>query len=161
MSQQLAVSTSSKISLTGVTTDAAIGIDKTFTPDGIDSAGVARWTDQSQSVLIGRPSLSLSVRKPTSGSRMYKVTMKLVLPTLDISSPSTGTGIQPAPSKAYDTTAVLEVMLPERGVFADRDLIYTTLQSLFYSTINASDGTPTDATNSPLRRAIAFLEPVW
>lgn len=162
MSAQSAVKVSSLVNTNVVaTTDAAIGVNKTFTPDGIDSKGVARWVDQGQTILIGRSSFSLSVRKPTSGSRMYKVTMKYIQPTLDVTSPSTGTGIQPAPSKAYEHQIVLECMLPERGTLQERKDIFADALSLFFNNIQASDGSPTDATNSPLYSAITNLEPVW
>jgi len=161
MSAQANVKTASLLSLTALTSDVAIGVDKTWDPDGIDANGVARYIDKSVTVQVGRPTFTISVRKPTSGSRMYKVTVKMAIPTLDITSPSTGTGIQPAPSKAYDTSCVMEFMLPERGVFAERNALYAHVASLFFTTINASDGSPTDVTNTPLRNAVVQLEPVW
>jgi hypothetical protein len=35
-------------------------------------------------------------------------------PTLEVTSPSTATGIQPAPTKAFSALSVVEVTLPER-----------------------------------------------
>jgi len=162
MSAQAAVKTSTLLSMLNLkTTDAAIGVNQTLTPDGIDSKGVARYVDQAQVILVGRSSFSISVRKPTSGSRMYKVTAKYLQPTLDVTSPSTGTGIQPAPSKAYEHQAVLEFMIPERGTVQERSDMFSHVMSLFATSIDASDGSPTDVTNSPLRNAVVMLEPVW
>jgi hypothetical protein len=89
---------------------------------------------------------------------MYKITAKLDLPTLDITSPSTMSGIQPQPSKAYSCAAVLEVMLPERSTLAERQRLLSYFRSFLVTTINASDASPTDATASPLPAAITTFE---
>lgn len=145
------------------TTDAAIGVDKTFDPEGFDS-GVARWVDRSASttnpdaVAIGFPSLTLSVRPPSKSSRIFKVTVKLALPTLEQTSASTATGIQPAPTKAYDCTFVGDFMLPERSTSTERAALLNYVASLFAATITASDGVPSDSTGSPLISAIQSFE---
>lgn len=147
-----------------VTTSATVGADKTFDPEGFVAPGVARWVDRSLStenpagVAIGYPSITLSVRSPTKASRMYKVTAKLDLPTLDVTAPSTASGIQPAPSKAYSCAAILEVMLPERSTLAERQRLSCYLASLFFGNIVASDGAPNDATGTPLVAAITNFE---
>jgi hypothetical protein len=136
-------------------------VDKTFDPEGIDTKGVARWVDRSGGYAVGYPSISLSVRKPTQASRMYKVMHKHVLPIMDITSPSTGSGIQPAPSKAYELTFVGEWILPERCTLADRTSFYNQVHSYFCTTINASDDLPTDSTGSGLSAAILNYDPAY
>jgi hypothetical protein len=89
------------------------------------------------------------------------VTAKLVLPTLEQTSPSTMTGIQPAPTKAYDCTCVMEFMLPERSTLAERQKLFSEVASLFARTVNASDGSPTDSTGSPLENAVTTFETVY
>nr|UYL94456.1 MAG: hypothetical protein [Sanya fiers-like virus 18] len=54
----------------------ATPVAHTFNPDSIDAQGVARWADRSTGIAVGFPTLSLSLRKPTAGSRNYKMTMK-------------------------------------------------------------------------------------
>lgn len=156
------VKTSSKISTTVLTTDAAVSVDKTFDPEGgFSPNGVVRWVDRSGGIAIGYPVFSMSVRPPSKVSRVYKVTAKLSLPTLEQTSASTATGIQPAPTKAYDCQCVMEFMLPERSTLAERQALLAHVHSLFASNINASDGAPADTTGSPLIAAVSSFEAPW
>lgn len=163
MSALAAIKLSSIIdhSLARLTTSATVGVDKTLNPEGFVSPGVARWVDRSGGIAIGYPAFTMSVRPPSKASRIYKVTAKVVLPTLEQTSASTMTGIQPAPTKAYDCSAVMEFMLPERSTLAERQALFSVVASLFARTINASDGTPTDSTACPLESAVTTFEAIW
>lgn len=141
--------------------DAAIGVSRTYDPEGFQLPGVARWVDRSGGIAIGYPAITLSVRAPTKASRVYKVTVKAVLPTLEQTSASTATGIQPAPTKAYDCTGIMEFLLPERSALWERQALLDTMLSLFAATITASDGAPSDATGSPLRAAVENFDPPY
>jgi hypothetical protein len=143
------------------TTSATVASDSTLSPEGISPQGVASWVDRSGGIAIGYPRLTMSVRPPTKASRIYKVTMKLVLPTLEVTAPSTSTGIQPAPTKAYDCTAVLEFFLPERSTAAERRLLFDRVNTLFARNVHASDGSPSDSTGSPLENAVTTFENVY
>lgn len=143
------------------TTSATVGQDKTFDPEGINPQGVARWVDRSGGIALLYPAITMQVRAPTKVSRVYKVTAKLVLPTGDITAPTTTTGIQPAPSKAYDCSCVMEFMIPERSSLAERQALFSLAHSLFVSTINASDDVPTDATGMPLKAAVESFETIY
>lgn len=102
----------------------ATPVAHTFAPVTINSAGVASWADRSGGISIGFPQLTYSLKNPTTGSRSYKLTAKVVLPVLEQTSPSTATGIQPAPVVGYNLLANIELVLPERSTLADRnDLI--------------------------------------
>lgn len=102
----------------------ATPVNHTFSPVNVDAAGIAKWVDRIGGISIGFPSITLSVREPSKTSRNYKVTRKVVYPVLEVTSPSTATGIQPAPTKAYELTSIQEWILPERSTAADRaDLI--------------------------------------
>lgn len=148
-------------SLARLTTSAAVGVDVTLNPEGFVLPGIAKWVDRSGGIAIGYPSLTLSVRPPSKASRIYKVTAKLVRPTLEQTSPSTATGIQPAPTKAYDLTCVMEFMLPERSTLAERQALFSQVASFFTRTVNANDGVPSDATGSPLEAAVTTFEQVY
>lgn len=163
MSALAAIKLSSIIdhSLARLTSSATVGVDKTLNPEGFVSPGVARWVDRSGGIAIGYPAFTMSVRPPSKASRIYKVTAKVVLPTLEQTSASTMTGIQPAPTKAYDCSAVLEFMLPERSTLAERQSLFSVCASLFARTINASDGSPTDVTGCPLESAVTTFEAIW
>jgi len=153
--------------LARLTTSATVGVDQTLSPEGISPLGVAKWVNRAVTtpnplaVAIGYSTLTLSIRPPTKTSRVFKVTVKLVLPTLEQTSASTMTGIQPAPTKAYDCTCIMEFMLPERSTLAERQTLYSSIASLFVRTINASDASPTDATGSPLEVAVTTFENVY
>lgn len=144
-----------------LTTSATVASDSTLNPEGISPQGVAKWVDRAGGIAIGYPALTMSVRPPTKASRIFKVTAKLVLPTLEQTSPSTMTGIQPAPTKAYDCTCVMEFMLPERSTLLERQTLFSRVHSLFLATINANDGAPSDTTGSPLKVAVETFESVY
>lgn len=99
---------------------ASTPVAHTFAPVTIDSSSVAKWADRSGGVSIGFPGLSYSLKNPSNGSANYKLQAKVVLPVLEQTSPSTATGIQPAPTVAYNLIANIELVLPERSTLADR-----------------------------------------
>lgn len=90
-------------------------VNHTFSPVNIDAAGIAKWSDRSGGIALGFPVVSFSLRNPSKTSRTYKLTAKIVTPILEVTSPSTMTGIQPAPTKAYDLLATVEMVMPERA----------------------------------------------
>jgi hypothetical protein len=101
---------------------ASTPVNHTFAPVTIDNDGVAKWADRSGGVSIGFPQLSYKLANPAkrSASPAYKMTAKVVLPVLEQTSPSTATGIQPAPTVAYNLIANIELVLPERSTLQDR-----------------------------------------
>lgn len=92
----------------------------TFAPVTIDAAGVAKWADRSTGISVGFPTLSYSMKSPSGASKSYKMTAKVTLPVLEQTSPSTSSGIQPAPTVAYNLIANVEMVLPERSTLQDR-----------------------------------------
>jgi len=147
--------------LARLTTSATVSVDSTLSPEGINPQGVASWVDRVGGIAIGYPRLTLSIRPPTKASRLYKVLVKLVLPTLEQTSPSTATGIQPAPTLAYNCIGQMEFFLPERSTLLERQKLFSEMASLFVRTINANDGAPTDATGSPVELAVTTFENVF
>jgi hypothetical protein len=136
------------------TTSATVSTDTTFDPEGYVTPGVARYVDRAGGIQVGYPALTLSIRRPNQGSRMNKVTMKLVRPTLETISNSTVSGILPAPQRAYDCSIVLEAMLPERSTLAERTALLKQFVGLFVTTLYASDGSPSSVTSSPISASI-------
>lgn len=144
--------------LARLTTSATVGVDATFDPEGKNPQGVTAWVDRSGGIAQGFPRLTLSVRPPVKASRIHKVTVKLVRPTMETVTASTATGIAPAPTKAYDCTSLVEFFLPERSSLAERTALYSQTVSLLMELINASDGAPTDSTGSPVKAAVLNFE---
>lgn len=99
---------------------AATPVNHTFAPVNIDQAGVAKWADRSGGIALGFPVVSLSLRSPSKTSRNFRLTAKVVTPVLEVTSPSTATGIQPAPTLAYNVTANIDIVLPERSTVQQR-----------------------------------------
>jgi hypothetical protein len=108
----------------------ATPVNHTFSPVGIDAVGVAKLVDRSGGISIGFPALTISVRSPSKGSKNYRVIGKVVVPTLEVTSPSTGSGIQPAPTKAYDLLGTIEFVLPERSTLLERQNVFAYMKNL-------------------------------
>lgn len=117
-----------------------------FIPAGVPN-GLAMWNDISGGVALGYPTVTLSTRRPTKGSRAFKATAKVVVPVLEQTSPSTATGIQPAPTLAYNLVANVDLVMPERSTLAQRkDMAAYTKNFL---------------ANSVMTSVIENLESVW
>lgn len=119
----------------------------TFSVAGVID-GVAKWEDRSGGIALGYPAVTFSMRRPTKGSRNFKVTAKVQLPVLEVTSPSTSSGIQPAPTKAYDCFATVEFTVPERSTQLDRNNLLAYLKNFLG---NASVVPP----------ALSNFDPVW
>lgn len=118
---------------------AATPVAHTFSPVNIDALGIAKWADRVDGIAIGYPTVSLLMRQPNKVTRNYKLSLKVICPTLEVTSPSTGTGIQPAPTKAYDTFATVEIVLPERSTKQQRkDMLAFLKNSLANAVITAA-----------------------
>jgi hypothetical protein len=123
-------------------------VGHSFVPESI-TGDVATWSDRVAGVAVGFSYITQQVRKPVKGSqsKVYKVTQKVWVPTLEVTSPSTGTGIQPAPTKAYDCMCIMEWLLPERSITANRlDLWAFVTNSL---------------ASAQLKAAVVDLDPVY
>lgn len=104
-----------------VNNGATTPVAKTFGPVNVDATGLASFADRTGGIALGYPMVTASLRSPTKGSRNYKAVVKVVTPVLEVTSPSTSTGIQPAPTKAYDVTSIHEFIFPERCSLAERN----------------------------------------
>jgi hypothetical protein len=149
---------STKLSTICLTTDAAVSVDKTYSPEGWKQGNVASWVDRSGGVPLGYPRITYALRSPTKESRVYKVSTKLYLPVLETIDPATGIF---GPKLAYELQAHLDCLIPERATSPERLLYLSLLKSLLFGSINASDGVPSDLTGTPVTQGIANLEDVY
>lgn len=123
---------------------AASPVAKTFEPVNIDQNDVSHLAESSGGIPIGYGRLSFSLREPVGGikagsnssSGVYKCLMKLEIPTLEVTSPSTGSGLQPAPTVAFVTMAKLEFMIPARATEAERKDILAYAKNLLAHSIS-------------------------
>lgn len=132
----------------------ATPVAHTFAPLSIDNTGVASFVDRASGIPIGYASFDISLRSPiaikpgqTSAGRSYKVTARVFVPTLEQTSASTSTGIQPAPTKAYDHVANIQFILPERGTTLERKTLVAYVCNLL--------------SNAAVKAVITDLEPYF
>jgi hypothetical protein len=107
-----------------LTDDAATPVNHTLSPQPDILSGIAAWVDRSGGIALGYPKATFSMRSPTKASRAYKVSARLVTPVLEVTSPSTTTGIQPAPTLSYNLIMNMECVLPERSTLQQRKDIF-------------------------------------
>lgn len=98
----------------------ATPVNHTFEAVRVDSEGVARYADKVSGIPVGFSLISQSLKEPTKASPNYKAVFKFAVPTLEVTSPSTATGIQPAPTVAYTHYVTISATLPGRGTTANR-----------------------------------------
>lgn len=81
---------------------ASTPVSHVFQPDGVTGTEANyREVTAASGIEIGQPKLKLAHRKPVAGSAYFKETLEITFPVLEVTSPSTATGIQPAPTQAY------------------------------------------------------------
>lgn len=119
----------------------------TFGPAPDVASSLPAWVDRSGGISLGFPRITMSMRQPTKTARSFKVMVKIVTPVLEVTSPSTASGIQPAPTLAYNLIANIEFVLPERSTLQQR-------KDLFAYTKNF-------LANAVASAAIQDTEPVW
>lgn len=120
----------------------ATPVAHTFNPVGPDKNGVQFYHDQSGGIAIGFPSISLDLKVPgqaipgqsSKASRVYRASFKMILPILEVTT-SSATGIEPAPTKAYDLTVKGEFILPERSTLDNRKDILAYARNLLATTV--------------------------
>lgn len=72
------------------------------------------YHNRASGIVVGFDQVSLQTRQADKTTKATKVTLKLVTPVLEQTSPSTSSGIQPAPTVAYNLIANVELVLPDR-----------------------------------------------
>lgn len=123
---------------------AATPVAHTFSPSNPDKNGTNYWYDRSGGIAIGFPEVSLNVREPLSGGkvstadRVYRVKARVVMPVMEVTSPTTATGIQPAPTRAYELIANVEFVLPERSTLQNRKDILAYAKNLMAHAITTA-----------------------
>lgn len=100
---------------------AASPVAHTFAPAGIDGI-TARYADRAVGIPVGYNTIDLSLRAPSAKSLepMYLATGRTKTPVLEVTSPSTASGIQPAPTVAYTLIAESKYWMPERSTLQNR-----------------------------------------
>lgn len=82
--------------------------------------GVLHYVDRSGGIPAGYPRLTVSLKEPANPNGNWKARYDVRVPVLEVTSPSTMTGIQPAPTVAYEMIARHEYILPGRSSTQNR-----------------------------------------
>lgn len=92
----------------------------TFVAASMDG-NVATFVNRTGGIPIGFEKISVQSRDPIDPVRgVYKIQAKVVLPVLEVTSPSTATGLQAAPTIAYKNEVHMEFLLSARSNNAAR-----------------------------------------
>lgn len=87
------------------------------------------FEDKVGGIPIGFGLITMRMKRPTppsngteskASSRVYRQELNIALPVLEVTSPSTGTGIQPAPTVAYILRCNMLFLWPERSTLQER-----------------------------------------
>lgn len=127
---------------------------KALSPVGPNAQGVMRWEYRGGGISLGYPAFTMLMRGPTKNSRINKVSAKVVLPVLEQTSASTASGIQPAPTKAYDLTCTMDFLVPERATTIEKSALLSLVLSLLTREIADSASANNVSTATPLVDAV-------
>jgi hypothetical protein len=94
----------------------------------------AVWMDKISGTYQGFSILTSILRRSEAG-RAYRVKLTLAVPTLAVTAPASGTGIQPLPTQAYVTRATIEFILPDGCTLQDRKDILAYVQGALSKTV--------------------------
>lgn len=116
---------------------AATPVAHTFGPAFNDGV-LSKWNDRSGGVVAGFAELSLGAKLPQNGSQVQRYTAKVSVPILEQTSPSTATGIQPAPTVGYTMLATVDIVLPVRATQQNRKDLLAFLKNYLATTVITS-----------------------
>lgn len=119
-------------------TDAATTpVNRVYSPTQT-ADGLITWRDRTQSIFVGQNRLTVAQRFATKQIRTNKLSWKLETPILEQTSPSTASGIQPAPTVAYTPVGVIELVLPDRCTLQERKDLLAQMRDLINEAIVTS-----------------------
>ena len=105
--------------------------DHFFEPSFI-RGDTSEWTDRSPVVTAGYRRLTAKFRPGTMSNSGHKVMVRLVDPTLAVTSPNSATGIQPNPTVAYSNFVELTVGTANAANSQTKKDLVAYLQSLVF-----------------------------
>lgn len=119
-----------------LTDGAATPVARTYYPTA--DKDVIKWIDRTQGIAAGQNILTLAQRPPGRNASTYRMEWKLSAPILAVTSPATGSGIQPAPSVAYTNVGSITLVLHERATAQERKDLLAQMRDLIDEAIVTS-----------------------
>lgn len=108
---------------------AATPVSHTFNP-ARQSGDLFEWADRAIGVAAGFNKISVLTRYGQPSNAGQRITLKVSAPTLAVTAPASGTGIQPNPVAAYTSLATIEFMIPNAADSAARANILAFVKNL-------------------------------
>lgn len=105
-------------------------VNRVYNPSNENGDGQLNWRDSTQSILTGQNRLALVQRMATRQTRATKFYFKLETPILAQTSPSTTTGIQPAPTVSHTPLGEIIFVLPEQSTAQERKDLLAQMRDL-------------------------------
>nr|URG16522.1 MAG: coat protein [Leviviridae sp.] len=112
---------------------AATPVAHTFAPSR-QSGDLFEWNDRAAGVAAGFNKISVLTRYGTSSNAGQRVTLKVIAPTLAVTAPTSGSGVQPNPVAAYTALATIEFLIPNASDAAARANIHAFVKNLVATT---------------------------
>jgi len=121
----------------------AAPVAHTFNPNSGDGnvAGVSiiSYEDRSGGIQVGFPIVEIHTRRASKTMKNQKVSIIVKNPVMEVVSNSTVSGIEPAPTVAYDCVFRGEFILPERSSLASRkDILAYTKNLLAHAALSSA-----------------------
>lgn len=113
-------------------------INRVYKPSQNRPGDPLSWRDSMQTIYAGQAKLTLVQRMADAKAKTTKVQWRLETPILEQTSPSTSTGIQPAPTVAYIPLVELDFVLPDRATLQDRKNLLSMVRDLIDEAIVTS-----------------------
>jgi len=89
------------------------------------------FVDRSPGVLTGFKKIELSYREATQSNAGARMIMKIMDPTLAVTAPASGSGVQPNPQVAYTNLTEISTLLPSASSLQSRKDQWAYLKGLF------------------------------
>jgi hypothetical protein len=109
-------------------------VNHTFAPSRV-APELVSYQDRSAGVVAGFNILTIGTRFATKQNGAQKVTVRLTLPTLAVTAPTTTTGIQPAPVAAYECFFAGEFVLPSGSTTQNRKDLLALVKNLMAASV--------------------------
>lgn len=128
----------SQVSNIVINDGATTPVAHTFSPSRV-APDLVTYQDRSAGVVAGFNILTIGTRFADKKNGAQKVTVRIALPTLAVTAPTTTTGIQPVPTAAYECFANIEFVLPSPSSVQNRkDLLAFVKNSIAHAVIQSA-----------------------
>jgi len=124
----------SQVSSIVINDGATTPVAHTFAPSRV-AVDLVTYQDRSAGVVAGFNILTIGTRFADKRNSAQKVTVRLALPTLAVTAPTTTTGIQPVPVAAYECFASVEFVLPSACSLQNRKDLLALVKNLLATTV--------------------------